>query len=109
MKKKYRVEFAATAKADVARSFEWGMKEWGPPAARDWYKLLRKTVRHTLSIVPLGYPLAPENSVYASEIRQMFVGRYRIIFSVERRTVRVLHVRGAFVDSTQKPFEDNDE
>lgn len=96
--KKYRVEFADTAKADIERSFEWGRTEWGPAAARDWYKLLTKTVRQTLCIIPLGFPLAPENLVYAPEIRQMTIGRYRVMFSVENRTVRVLHVRGPFID-----------
>ena len=104
--KKYRVEFADTAKADIALSYEWGQKEWGAGAARKWYKLLKKTVRQTLCIVPLGFPLAPENSVYAAEIRQMTVGRYRVLFSVENRTVRVLHVRGPFVDPDASIFED---
>ncbi len=106
--KRYRVIFAASAQTEIAESFEWGRKYWGEQAAKNWYKTLKTSVRKSLSSTPLAWPIAPENSVYAAEIRQMFVGRYRIIFSVEKRVVRILHVRGAFVDSTQRPFEDDE-
>lgn len=107
--KKYRVEFADSSKADIALSYEWGQKEWGVTAAKNWYKLLKKTVRQALCILPLGFPLAPENLVYAAEIRQITIGRYRVLFSVENRTVRVLHVRGPFADPDAANFEDIDE
>gem|GEM_PF-6172260 len=58
--------------------------------------------------MPLAWPIGLENIIYAAEIRQMFVGRYWVIFSVDKRTVRILHLRGAFVDSTQRPFEEDE-
>ena len=106
--KRYKVVFAASAKIEIAASFEWGRKYWGEQAAKNWYRTLKGSVRKSLSVVPLAQPIAPENSVYAAEIRKMFLGRYRAVFSVEKLALRILHVRGAFVDSTQRPFEDEE-
>ena len=47
--------------------------------------------------MPKGFPLAPENDEFNEEIRQMIVGRYRVLFTVRRGKVHVLHVRGAYV------------
>ena len=51
-----------------------------------------------LGVVPKGFPLAPENEEFSEEIRQMVVGRYRVLFTIKSRNVHVLHVRGAYVD-----------
>ncbi len=106
--KRFNVIFAAAAQTEIAESFEWGRKYWGEQAAKNWYRTLKRLARTSLSEMPLAWPIAPENAVYDAEIRQMFVGRYRVIFSVEKQTVRILHVRGAFVDSTQRPFEEEE-
>lgn len=34
---------------------------------------------------------------FSEEIRQMVVGRYRVLFTIRGRKVHVLHVRGAYV------------
>lgn len=108
--RRYRVEFVESAKADIARSFEWGRQEWGLAAAHKWYRCLKDSVRKTLFHFPLGQPLAPESKGENVEIRQMIVGRYRVLFQISGRTVRVLHVRGAFAERTgQEDFEGNDE
>jgi hypothetical protein len=52
-------------------------------------------VSKQLSIVPKGFPLAPEDDEFSEEIRQMVVGRYRVLFTIRRGKVHVLHVRGA--------------
>jgi hypothetical protein len=46
--------------------------------------------------VPKAFPVAPEDEEFPEEIRQMIVGRYRILFTIKGRKVHVLHVRGAF-------------
>jgi len=47
--------------------------------------------------MPKRCPLAPENEYYPEEIRQLLYGRrqgrYRILFTIEQRTVTILHVR----------------
>ena len=50
---------------------------------------------------PKAFPLAPENDEFSEEIRQMIVGRYRVLFTIKGREVHVLHVRGAFVGARE--------
>ena len=38
-----------------------------------------------------------EDDEFSEEIRQMVVGRYRILFKIKGRKVHVLHVRGAYL------------
>ena len=57
---------------------------------------LRTAVSRQLSILPKGFPLAPENTEFSEEIRQMIVGRYRVLFTIRRGKVHVLHIRGAY-------------
>ena len=49
-----------------------------------------------LSLVPKGFPLAPEDDEFSEEIRQMIVGRYRVLFTIRKHKVHVLHIRGAY-------------
>ena len=42
--------------------------------------------------------LASENDEFEEETRQLIIGRYRVLFTIERKTFHVLHVRGAYVD-----------
>ena len=96
--KQYRVEFSDDAKRDIGRSYEWGRDKWGATAAAGWYRKLKAQTRETLTRFPLSQPIAPENEDVSGEIRHMIFGRYRILFEIIGNTVRVLHVRGAFVD-----------
>jgi plasmid stabilization system protein ParE len=48
---------------------------------------------HTLIHFPRRCPLAPENDAFATEIRQLLYGEYRILFTIEDGVVRVVHVR----------------
>jgi len=47
--------------------------------------------------MPLSCPRAPESDELGVIIRQLIVGRYRILFIVEVRTVEILHVIGSYV------------
>jgi len=44
---------------------------------------------------PGGFPLAPENDDFPEEIRQMILDRYRVLFTIRKHKVHLLHVRGA--------------
>jgi len=99
--KRYRVEFSDDAKRDISRSYEWGRDNWGASAARQWYRKLQAQTRETLAHFPLSQPIAPESEDVTGEIRHMIFGRYRILFEILGNTVRVLHVRGAFLDNEQ--------
>jgi plasmid stabilization system protein ParE len=94
--KRYAVVFEESAQADVRESYDWGCRAWGKQEAKQWFRQLRTAVSQQLSIVPKGFSLAPEDDEFSEEIRQMVVGRYRVLFTIRGRKVHVLHVRGAY-------------
>jgi plasmid stabilization system protein ParE len=94
--KRYVVIFADSAQADVRGSYDWGCRTWGKRKAEQWARQLRTAVFKQLAVVPSGFPLAPEGDEFSEEIRQMVVGRYRVLFTIKGREVHVLHVRGAY-------------
>jgi plasmid stabilization system protein ParE len=95
--KRYDVVFEESAQMDVRRSYDWGCRVWGKREAQVWVRQLRTAVFTRLSLMPRGFPLAPENDEFSEEIRQMIVGRYRVLFTIKKRKVHVLHIRGAYV------------
>lgn len=99
MKKRYQVVFTDRAKRDFERSYHWGRGEWGDAAALKWYREIKSKIMRSLSTFPLGHPLAPESEEHGSDIRHMIITRYRVLFEVEGRTVRVMHLRGSYVDT----------
>jgi plasmid stabilization system protein ParE len=94
--KRYAVVFEDSAQADVRASYEWGCRVWGKKEAQQWVRQLRTAVSKQLSIVPKGFGLAPEDGEFVEEIRQMIVGRYRVLFTILKNRVHVLHIRGAY-------------
>jgi plasmid stabilization system protein ParE len=95
--KRYLVIFEDSAQADVRESYDWGCRAWGKHEAQQWARQLRTAASKQLGVVPKGFPLAPEDDEFPEEIRQMVVGRYRVLFTIKGRKVHVLHVRGAYV------------
>ena len=94
--KRYAVIFEESAQADVRGSYDWGCRVWGKKEARRWVREIRTAVLRQLSIVPKGFPIAPEDNEFTEEIRQMVVGRYRVLFTIRKGKVHVLHIRGAY-------------
>jgi len=94
--KRYAVAFEESAQEDVRSSYDWGCRVWGKKEAQRWVRELRTAILRQLSIVPKGFPIAPEDEEFAEEIRQMIVGRYRVLFTIRKGKVHVLHIRGAY-------------
>ena len=92
--KRYAVVFEESVQGEVRESYDWGCRAWGKHEAQEWVRQLRKTVSQQLAIVPKGFPLAPEDDEFSEEIRQMIIGRYRVLFTINGRKVHVLHIRG---------------
>ncbi len=96
--KKFRIEFTDEAKADITKSYDWGKRRWGTAAAQRWYSALRSSVRELLVHFPLSQSIAPESDELGVEVRQMIFRRYRLIFNIDGNTVRILHLKGSFVN-----------
>jgi plasmid stabilization system protein ParE len=95
--KKYRVIIEDSAQVDVQDSYDWGCRAWGSRQARKWVRELRSSILKQLAMMPAAFSLAPENDEFDEDIRQMIVGRCRVIFCIRGKSVHVLHVRGAYV------------
>ena len=92
----YQVEFSEEAVADFQSSFEWGCDNWGRETAAKWYVESRDSINRLLGAFPLSQPIAPENEEYDVEVRQMILGRYRVLFNIDASVVTVLHIRGPY-------------
>ena len=97
--KRYAVVFEESAQLNVRESYDWGCQVWGKKEARRWARQLRTAVLNQLAVIPNGFPIAPENDVFSAEIRQMIVGRYRVLFTIKGRRVHVLHVTGPYISN----------
>jgi|SRR5947209_1923916 len=100
--KRYAVIFEDSAQADVRESFEWGCRAWGKREAQHWARQLRAAVFQQLRVVPKAFPLAPESEEFSEEIRQMTVGRYRVLFTIKRSKVHVLHVMERMLERSNR-------
>lgn len=83
--KRYAVVFEESAQLNVRESYEWGRRAWGKEEAQLWARQLRTAILSQLALFPKGFPLAPEDDEFSAEIRQMIVGRYRVLFTVKGR------------------------
>ena len=96
--KKYKVILHSDAESDIESSFKWGRRVWGEENARLWVRKLWHAIRKQLTSMPLACPLAPESEQLGVSVRQLIVGRYRVLFTVRVKTVTILHVSGPYTD-----------
>jgi plasmid stabilization system protein ParE len=86
--KRYAILFEVSAQADVRGSYDWGCRVWGKREAQGWVRKLLTAISEQLSLMPKGFPLAPEDDEFSEEIRQMIVGRYRVLFTIRKHKVQ---------------------
>ena len=96
--KKLKVILELSAKNDIRDSYAWGCEHFGIQGANKWIRELRNAI-DSLSTYPNRGPLALENDEFVEEIRQLIVGRYRVLYTVSSESVHILHVRGAFIET----------
>ena len=84
------VEITALADANLEEIYLRIRKD-SPARAAQWRKGLLKAAQ-TLDRFPERCPLAPESGPEL-EIRQLVYGVYRVLFTVAKGTVYVLHIR----------------
>lgn len=87
----YRVLIQPPAADDLDAAVRWIARD-APGRAVAWFDGIFGAI-NSLSEFPRRCPLAPEDDVFAEEIRQLLYGDFRILFTIDRDIVRVLHVR----------------
>ena len=92
----FRVEISAQAERDAEAILEWLLRQHAGQAGIDWFLALDDAFG-SLAQFPERCPIAPENSRFPFEVRQLLYGTkphiYRILFTIEVNTVHVLHIR----------------
>lgn len=96
--KRYRVEFSETAESELVDSIIWGLENWGEDTTFRWAREIREKIMRLLEVAPFAQNLAPESDSTPYEIRQLLIGRYRVLFEISGRTVSILHIRGPFYE-----------
>ena len=102
--KRYQVIIETSSQEDIEISYRWGCRQWGVAQANKWLRELRGAIRK-LSVLPESHPLAPEDDEFAETIRQLIVGRYRVLFTIQGKKVHILHLRGAYFDEESEEEE----
>jgi plasmid stabilization system protein ParE len=92
----FRVETTAAAEQDADMVLEWLLSQHAGDAGMRWFLALQDAIA-SLAEFPERCPLAQENAVFPFEVRHLFFGPrphvYRILFTIEGKTVYVLHIR----------------
>jgi plasmid stabilization system protein ParE len=92
----FRVETTVAAEQDAGAALDWLLSEHAGDAGMRWFLALQDAIA-SLAKFPERCPLAPENLSFPFEVRHLFYGHaphvYRILFTIEDKTVRVLHIR----------------
>ena len=96
MKKKYTLTVHPDAEIDIGSAFQWGCRRWGRKNANAWVRELRHAIVNRLTSTPLSGSIAPESKELGIPIRQLILGRYRVLYLVEKKVVTILHVRGSY-------------
>lgn len=93
----YRVVITATAKSNL-REYYQRAAENALETAANWLNRFHAALQ-TLSTQPDRCPVAAENSLVESEVRQFNFGRrvgtYRALFTIVNNEVQILHIRRA--------------
>ncbi len=103
---KYQVIFHSQAEQDIRISFDWGVRNWGKVEAEQWLRQIYRVCKKRLTQFPDSCPIAPESEEIGVIIRQLVIDRYRVLFTIQEKTVIILYVRGAYIGSTFDEFEE---
>lgn len=99
---RYRIIITPTAIEDLAAQVEY-IRSDSARAAQRWYDDCIEAI-DSLALLPRSGRIAPESEWFEREIRQIVVHSHRVLYVIEEKVVRVLHVRNA----ARKPFRRGD-
>jgi plasmid stabilization system protein ParE len=93
---RFQVELTAEAEREANAILEWLLSQGAGDTGVRWFSALTDAIE-SLANSPQRCSFAPENYLFPFEVRQLLYGRasqvYRILFTIERETVYILHIR----------------
>ncbi|MEM7773399.1 MAG: type II toxin-antitoxin system RelE/ParE family toxin [Cyanobacteria bacterium P01_A01_bin.37] len=90
---KYNVDIPDTVLAELEEQAFYIAQD-SVEAALRWYDLIEEKIQ-TLEMLPARCSIAEESRYFDFEVRQLIVGNYRILFRIDGKTVKILHLRGS--------------
>ena len=90
---RYDVVIIAEAEEDLEEAYRF-IREDSPTRAKRWRESLLARAK-SLSAFPGRCAIAPESFALGVEVRQLVVGNYRVLFTIDGSTVTVRHIRHA--------------
>ena len=92
----FRIEITSEADLDGEDILEWLLSQHAGDTGIRWFVGLEEAIA-SLATFPERCPIAPENTEFPFEVRQLLYGRkphvYRVLFTIDHETVYVLHIR----------------
>lgn len=92
----FRVETSAEAEQDADAILEWLISQHAGDTGLRWFLALQGAIA-SLAQFPERCSVAPESSTFPFEVRHLLYGDpphvYRILFTIQDKTVYILHVR----------------
>ena len=89
--KTYAVILEENVASELEEAYLWIARE-SLAAAHHWYNGCVAALQ-TLETFPERCSLAPEDGYFEEEIRHLLFGSFRILFTIRRQSVHVLHAR----------------
>lgn len=90
---RYKVVFRREARDEAVEAAAYLLEHAGPVVAERWYQALASALA-SLSSMPRRCPLAREHEAFPGiELRQLNFMSHRLIFTIRKREVHVLHIR----------------
>ena len=80
------------AETEIERAYLYLRNEASLELADHWFNAVVDAMV-TLEEMPRRCPIAPEDEVFAEEIRHLLIRPFRIVFTVRGSRVHILHVR----------------
>jgi len=92
----FRVETTAAAEQDADAILDWLLSQHAGDTGIRWFLALQDAIA-SLAEFPKRCQLAPESTAFPFEVRHLLYGNpphlYRILFTIEAKTIYVLHIR----------------
>jgi plasmid stabilization system protein ParE len=88
----YKTEITSKALSEIESAYRWMADNLGTTSVERWYENLTAKIE-SLGTFPNRCAIVQEAEGFDAIVRQLRVGKYRVLFSVDEMTVNILSVR----------------